>query len=99
MAGHPDEFPNPEDVELTCAIDGELVQKGRSRDLIFGVPELIARLSAVLLLLPGDVIYTGTPAGVGMGRTPQRFLRPGEMLTSSITGIGELSQTFTSPRP
>jgi 2-keto-4-pentenoate hydratase/2-oxohepta-3-ene-1,7-dioic acid hydratase in catechol pathway len=95
----PDELPNPDDVELTCAIDGELVQKGRSRDLIFGVPELIARLSAVLPLLPGDVIYTGTPAGVGMGRTPQRFLRPGEMLTSSITGIGELSQTFASPRP
>ncbi len=95
----PDELRNPDDVELTCAIDGELVQKGRSRDLIFGVPELIARLSAVLLLLPGDVIYTGTPAGVGMGRTPQRFLRPGEMLTSSITGIGELSQTFVSPRP
>ena len=95
----PDELPNPDDVELTCAIDGELVQKGRSRDLIFGVPELIARLSAVLPLLPGDVIYTGTPAGVGMGRTPQRFLRPGETLTSSITGIGELSQTFVSPRP
>jgi len=95
----PDELPNPDDVELTCAIDGELVQKGRSRDLIFGVPELIARLSAVLPLLPGDVIYTGTPAGVGMGRTPQRFLRRGETLTSSITGIGELSQTFVSPRP
>jgi 2-keto-4-pentenoate hydratase/2-oxohepta-3-ene-1,7-dioic acid hydratase in catechol pathway len=95
----PDELPNPDDVELTCAIDGELVQKGRSRDLIFDVPELTARLSAVLPLLPGDVIYTGTPAGVGMGRTPQRFLRPGEMLTSSITGIGELSQTFVSPRP
>jgi len=71
----PDELPNPDDVELTCAIDGELVQKGRSRDLIFGVPELIARLSAVLPLLPGDVIYTGTPAGVGMGRTPQMFPR------------------------
>jgi 2-keto-4-pentenoate hydratase/2-oxohepta-3-ene-1,7-dioic acid hydratase in catechol pathway len=93
----PDEIPNPDDVELTCAIDGELVQKGRSRDLIFPVPELIARLSAVLPLLPGDVIYTGTPAGVGMGRTPQRFLRPGETLTSSITGIGELSQSLVSP--
>jgi 2-keto-4-pentenoate hydratase/2-oxohepta-3-ene-1,7-dioic acid hydratase in catechol pathway len=95
----PDEFRNPDDLELTCAIDGELMQKGRSRDLIFPVPELIAQLSAVLPLLPGDVIYTGTPAGVGMGRTPQRFLRPGETLTSSIAGIGELSQTFVSPRP
>jgi 2-keto-4-pentenoate hydratase/2-oxohepta-3-ene-1,7-dioic acid hydratase in catechol pathway len=95
----PDEFRNPDDLELTCAIDGELMQKGRSRDLIFPVPELIAQLSAVLPLLPGDVIYTGTPAGVGMGRTPQRFLRPGETLTSSIADIGELSQTFVSPRP
>jgi 2-keto-4-pentenoate hydratase/2-oxohepta-3-ene-1,7-dioic acid hydratase in catechol pathway len=94
----PDEFPNPDDVELTCAIDGELVQKGRSRELIFPVAQLIAQLSAVLPLLAGDVIYTGTPAGVGMGRTPQRFLRPGETLTSSITGIGELSQTFVSSR-
>jgi 2-keto-4-pentenoate hydratase/2-oxohepta-3-ene-1,7-dioic acid hydratase in catechol pathway len=94
----PDELPNPDDVELTCAIDGELVQKGRSRELIFPVAQLIAQLSAVLPLLAGDVIYTGTPAGVGMGRTPQRFLRPGETLTSSITGIGELSQTFVSSR-
>ena len=94
----PDELPNPDDVELTCAIDGELVQKGRSRELIFPVPQLIAQLSAVLPLLAGDVIYTGTPAGVGMGRTPRRFLRPGETLTSSITGIGELSQTFVSSR-
>ena len=94
----PDELPNPDDVELTCAIDGELVQKGRSRELIFPVPQLIAQLSAVLPLLAGDVIYTGTPAGVGMGRTPQRFLRPDETLTSSITGIGELSQTFVASR-
>ncbi len=94
----PDELSNHDDVELTCAIDGELVQKGRSRELIFPVPQLIAQLSAVLPLLAGDVIYTGTPAGVGMGRTPQRFLRPGETLTSSITGIGELSQTFVSSR-
>ena len=94
----PDELSNHDDVELTCAIDGELVQKGRSRELIFPVPQLIAQLSAVLPLLAGDVIYTGTPAGVGMGRTPRRFLRPGETLTSSITGIGELSQTFVSSR-
>jgi len=94
----PDELSNHDDVELTCAIDGELVQKGRSRELIFPVPQLIAQLSAVLPLLAGDVIYTGTPAGVGMGRTPRRFLRPGETITSSITGIGELSQTFVSSR-
>jgi 2-keto-4-pentenoate hydratase/2-oxohepta-3-ene-1,7-dioic acid hydratase in catechol pathway len=65
----PDELANPDDLELSCAIDGEQMQKGRTSELIFPVPALIARLSAVLPLLPGDVIFTGTPAGVGMGRT------------------------------
>jgi 2-keto-4-pentenoate hydratase/2-oxohepta-3-ene-1,7-dioic acid hydratase in catechol pathway len=90
----PDEFDNPDDLELRCEIDGEQVQKGRSSELIFSVPALIEKLSAVLPLLPGDVIFTGTPAGVGMGRSPQRFLQPGEVLTSSIEGVGELRQTF-----
>lgn len=90
----PDEFDNPDDLELRCAINGEEVQKGRTRDLIFSVPALIAGLSAVLPLLPGDVIFTGTPAGVGLGRDPQRFLAPGDELVSTIGGIGELRQTF-----
>ncbi|MFF3494751.1 fumarylacetoacetate hydrolase family protein [Streptomyces sp. NPDC002795] len=90
----PDEFDNPDDLELTCSINGEEVQKGRTRDLIFSVPALIAKLSAVLPLLPGDVIFTGTPAGVGLGREPQRWLAPGDVLVSSIEGIGELRQTF-----
>lgn len=90
----PDEFDNPDDLELRCAINGEEVQKGRTRDLIFSVPALIAGLSAVLPLLPGDVIFTGTPAGVGLGRDPQRFLAPGDELVSTIEGIGDLRQTF-----
>ncbi|MEV7845214.1 fumarylacetoacetate hydrolase family protein [Streptomyces cyaneofuscatus] len=90
----PDEFDNPDDLELRCAINGEEVQKGRTRDLIFSVPALIAGLSAVLPLLPGDVIFTGTPAGVGLGRDPQRFLGHGDELVSTIEGIGELRQTF-----
>jgi 2-keto-4-pentenoate hydratase/2-oxohepta-3-ene-1,7-dioic acid hydratase in catechol pathway len=90
----PDELADPDDLELRCAIDGEQMQKGRTSELIFSVPALIAQLSAVLPLLPGDVIFTGTPAGVGMGRSPQRYLQPGEVLTSSIEGIGELRQTF-----
>jgi 2-keto-4-pentenoate hydratase/2-oxohepta-3-ene-1,7-dioic acid hydratase in catechol pathway len=89
-----DEFDNPDDLELTCALDGEQVQKGRTSELIFSVPALIAKLSAVLPLLPGDVIFTGTPAGVGMGRSPQRYLQPGQTLTSSIEGIGEMRQVF-----
>ncbi|MGW0998822.1 fumarylacetoacetate hydrolase family protein [Streptomyces sp. NPDC002520] len=90
----PDEFDNPDDLELTCAINGEEVQRGRTRQLIFSVPALIAKLSGVLTLLPGDVIFTGTPAGVGLGRSPQRWLAPGDELVSSIEGIGELRQRF-----
>lgn len=90
----PDEFENPDDLELGCSIDGQEVQKGRTRDLIFPVSTLIAKLSAIVPLLAGDVIFTGTPAGVGLGRTPQRFLRPGEQLVSHIEGIGELRQAF-----
>ncbi|MEV0275899.1 fumarylacetoacetate hydrolase family protein [Streptomyces sp. NPDC050610] len=90
-----DEFDNPDDLELRCAINGEEVQKGHTRDLIFSVPALVSRLSAVLPLLPGDAIFTGTPAGVGLGRTPQRWLAPGDELVTTIEGIGELRQRFT----
>ncbi|MFF4838329.1 fumarylacetoacetate hydrolase family protein [Streptomyces sp. NPDC001315] len=90
----PDEFDDPDDLELTCAINGEEVQRGRTRQLIFSVPAIISRLSEVLPLLPGDVIFTGTPAGVGLGRSPQRWLAPGDELVSAITGIGELRQRF-----
>lgn len=90
----PDEFDDPDDLQLRCSINGEEVQKGRTRDLIFSVPALVAGLSAVLPLLPGDVIFTGTPAGVGLGRDPQRFLTAGDELVSTIEGIGDLRQTF-----
>jgi 2-keto-4-pentenoate hydratase/2-oxohepta-3-ene-1,7-dioic acid hydratase in catechol pathway len=58
--------------------------------MIFSVPQLVSRLSAVLPLLPGDLIFTGTPSGVGMGRDPKRYLSPGGTLVSSVEGIGEL---------
>ncbi|GHB47029.1 hypothetical protein GCM10010377_42480 [Streptomyces viridiviolaceus] len=90
----PDEFDNPDDLELTWSVNGAEMQRGRTRQPIFSVPALIAKLSAVLPLLPGDVIYTGTPAGVGLGRTPPRRLAPGDELISSIDGIGELRQRF-----
>lgn len=92
----PDEFPNPDDLELGCTIDGEEVQKGRTRDLIFPISKLIATLSQTVTLYPGDVIFTGTPAGVGVGRDPQRFLQPGQRLDSWIEGIGELHQRFVA---
>jgi len=90
-----DEFADPDDLELQCAIDGETVQHGRTRDFVFNVPALIQGLSRVTPLLPGDVIFCGTPSGVGQGRTPKRFLRAGEVLVSRVEGIGELRQTFS----
>ncbi|MFE9789850.1 fumarylacetoacetate hydrolase family protein [Nocardia salmonicida] len=94
----PDELADPDDLELGCSIDGEEMQKGRTRDLIFPIPSLIAALSQTVTLFPGDVIFTGTPAGVGIGREPKRFLQPGERLDSWIEGIGALRQTFVGTR-
>lgn len=94
----PDEFANPDDLELGCSIDGEDMQKGRTRDLIFSVPQLLSGLSQTVTLYPGDVVFTGTPPGVGIGREPQRFLRPGETLSSWIEGIGVLHQKFIGER-
>jgi 2-keto-4-pentenoate hydratase/2-oxohepta-3-ene-1,7-dioic acid hydratase in catechol pathway len=86
----PDELANPDDLELGCKIGDEVVQKSRTSNMVFSVAQLIAQLSAILPLLPGDVIFTGTPAGVGGTRKPPRFLQPGEVLTSWIEGIGTL---------
>ncbi len=95
----PDEFADPGDLELGCSINGVQMQKSRTSLMILSVPELIARLSAILPLLPGDIIFTGTPAGVGQGRSPQRWLAPGDELVSYIEGIGELRQRFVgAPR-
>ena len=91
-----DEFADPDDLELTCAVDGETVQRGRTRDFVFSVPKLVEGLSRVTPLLPGDIVFCGTPAGVGVGRDPQRFLQPGEELVSQVEGIGELRQTFVA---
>lgn len=85
-----DEFDDPDDLELGCSIDGDVVQHGRTSDLVFGVPALIAELSSVVTLLPGDVIFTGTPPGVGFARTPPRFLAPGQTIETWVTGIGSM---------
>lgn len=92
----PDELADPDDLGLRATINGEQVQKARTSELIFPVPALISRLSHRLPLLPGDVIFTGTPAGVGLGRNPQRWLADGDELVSTIDGIGELRQRFTA---
>ncbi|MFD6224365.1 fumarylacetoacetate hydrolase family protein [Nocardia asteroides] len=86
----PDELPDPDDLHMTCTLDGEEVQKTSTRDMIFPVPQLISRLSALLPLLPGDLLFTGTPAGIGSAMNPPRFLEPGQILISRIDGVGEL---------
>jgi 2-keto-4-pentenoate hydratase/2-oxohepta-3-ene-1,7-dioic acid hydratase in catechol pathway len=80
-------------------LGGEVVQHDRTKSMIFPVPDLIARLSAVLPLLPGDLIFTGTPAGVGNRMSPPRYLTPGDELVSRIQGIGEIRQHFTTEDP
>lgn len=72
------------------------LQNGTTADLLFPVSELIARLSAIVELRPGDLVFTGTPAGVGLGRDPQEFLRAGQMLTTEIDGLGSIQQTFSA---
>jgi 2,4-didehydro-3-deoxy-L-rhamnonate hydrolase len=91
-----DEFDDPDDIELKCSIGEETLQHGRTSDYLFGVPALIEGLSRVTALLPGDIVFCGTPPGVGLGRDPQRFLQPGEELISQVSGIGELRQRFVA---
>jgi 2,4-didehydro-3-deoxy-L-rhamnonate hydrolase len=92
----PNELPNRDEIVLGCAVNGERAQKGSTADLIFSVPELVSRMSAVLPLLSGDLIFTGTAAGVG-ARDPKRFLAPGAELVSMIDGIGEMRHRFVAP--
>ena len=82
--------PALDDLALGCSVDGETVQDARTSDLIFSVPRLIAELSAVLPLLPGDVVFTGTPAGIGATRSPARFLAAGQVLETWVEGIGTI---------
>lgn len=93
----PDELDDPDDLALGCAVNGETMQDGRTSDLVFTVPALIGRLSAVLPLLAGDVIFTGTPSGVGMSRQPPRFLAVGDILETWIEGIGSMRHRFIAP--
>jgi 2-keto-4-pentenoate hydratase/2-oxohepta-3-ene-1,7-dioic acid hydratase in catechol pathway len=94
-----DDLADPGDLALGCEINGEPVQSSRTSLLIFGVPELVANLSASVTLLPGDIIFTGTPSGVGLGRNPQRWLGDGDVLTSHIEGIGEMRHRFVAAPP
>ena len=86
----PDEFSDPTDLALECELNGTTMQSGRTSDMVASVSMLIAALSKILTLLPGDIIFTGTPAGVGLGMKPPKFMSVGDELVTRIEGIGEL---------
>jgi 2-keto-4-pentenoate hydratase/2-oxohepta-3-ene-1,7-dioic acid hydratase in catechol pathway len=82
---------NRDALALTCTLNGEVVQQSNSSDLIFSIPRLVAYLSSIVELYPGDVIFTGTPSGVGAARTPPRFLTSSDVLVSTIDGVGSIT--------
>ncbi|EHI10433.1 fumarylacetoacetate hydrolase family protein [Mycolicibacterium thermoresistibile] len=90
-----DEFADPADVEISTTLSGELMQLARTRDVFFSVPQLVAYLSQILPLLPGDLIFTGTPSGIGWARTPKRFIDSDDELVTRAEGIGEMRHRFT----
>lgn len=91
----PDEFANPDDLELGCAVNGVAMQQSRTSDFIFPVGELVEYISHLMPMYPGDLIFTGTPEGVGATRKPPIFLKPGDVLTSWVEGIGTLTNPIT----
>jgi 2-keto-4-pentenoate hydratase/2-oxohepta-3-ene-1,7-dioic acid hydratase in catechol pathway len=88
-----DEIRNPQNLDLNCVLNGQVMQEADTSDMIFSVAELIAFLSTGMTLLPGTVILTGTPSGVGFTRKPPVFLRPGDTIEATVEGIGTLSNS------
>lgn len=85
---------DPENLEVKCWVNGELRQNANTRDLIFDIPSLVSTISAGLKLVPGDIIATGTPAGVGIGFKPPRFLKAGDVVAMEISNIGRIENKF-----
>ena len=90
-------LPDPQQVRLICRVNGEVMQDGNTRDMIFDIPTIIESLSAGLTLEPGDIISTGTPSGVGFARVPPVFLKPGDKVEGEIDGIGTLEVAVVAP--
>jgi 2-keto-4-pentenoate hydratase/2-oxohepta-3-ene-1,7-dioic acid hydratase in catechol pathway len=85
---------DPENLDVKCWVNGELRQNANTRDLIFDIPSLVSTISAGLRLVPGDIIATGTPAGVGIGFKPPRFLKTGDVVAMEISNIGRIENKF-----
>ncbi len=93
-----DELEDPHNLAISLVLSGDVMQSSNTHNLIFKVPRLISYLSSVFTLEPGDIIATGTPAGVGFARTPPRFLRPGDEVTVRIEGLGELTNPVVAEK-
>jgi 2-keto-4-pentenoate hydratase/2-oxohepta-3-ene-1,7-dioic acid hydratase in catechol pathway len=87
-----DEVPDPQALDLFCEVSGQRMQNGSTRNMIFPCTKIISYISQFMTLMPGDVIPTGTPAGVGLGMKPQRFLKPGDVMRLGVAGLGEQRQ-------
>ncbi|MEQ9405925.1 MAG: fumarylacetoacetate hydrolase family protein [Cyclobacteriaceae bacterium] len=94
-----DEIPNPHNLNLWLKLNGEKVQNGNTKTLIFNVPQVVSYISQFMTLLPGDVISTGTPPGVGMGMKPPRFLKDGDVIELGIEGLGSSKQHAKNYQP
>jgi 2,4-diketo-3-deoxy-L-fuconate hydrolase len=94
-----DEIRDPQSLDMWLDVNGERMQNGSTKTMIFGVTHLVSYVSRFITLLPGDVITTGTPPGVGMGKKPPRYLKPGEVMTLGIAGLGEQRQTCVAWKP
>jgi 2-keto-4-pentenoate hydratase/2-oxohepta-3-ene-1,7-dioic acid hydratase in catechol pathway len=85
-----DEVEDPNNLEISCEVNGERQQNSNTSDMVFSVAELISYLSSVVEVRPGDIMFTGSPHGVGQGQTPPRFLTAGDVLETTIEGLGAL---------
>jgi 2-keto-4-pentenoate hydratase/2-oxohepta-3-ene-1,7-dioic acid hydratase in catechol pathway len=99
VAVTPDEFADRDDIGFASWLEGEPLQQGRTSEMIFPVGELMAWLSGTCPLLPGDLVFTGTPAGVGNRMQPPRYLQPGQTLVSRVEGVGDIRQHFVERNP
>jgi 2,4-didehydro-3-deoxy-L-rhamnonate hydrolase len=91
-----DEVPNPQNLNLWCDVNGERRQDGNTRDMVFGVAKIVSNLSKYMTLMPGDVISTGTPPGVGLGFKPPKYLKAGDIVDLGVEGLGQQRQELKS---
>ncbi len=92
-----DTVPDPHDLALSCQVNGITEQQSHTGEMVFPIPEIIETLSRIMTLIPGDVIATGTPAGVGFARTPPRFLQAGDVVSCEVEGLGNLRNRIVAP--